>query len=136
MDEQWIKWEPIQGLSRHYCVDLVSDSFDGFLIQLSDAENEKNKVEIKFWNSVVAYRSTYETYRHHLLVDLNETYGSEFHAEWALFTVKNSDYIKWLSEQSYGISDSTTITHFSIIGGESIVDVIANYDPIVVLRET
>jgi len=136
MDEQWIKWEPIQGLSRHYYVDLVSDSFDGFLIELTDAENENNKVEIKFLDSVKAYRSTDEAYRSHLLSVLYETYGIEYFNEWALFKVRNSDYQKWLTEQSYGFLDLKTTTHFSIMGGESIVDVIANYDPIVVLKET
>ncbi|MBI9048823.1 MAG: hypothetical protein JEZ00_05375 [Anaerolineaceae bacterium] len=136
MDEQWSKWEPIQGLAPHYYIDSISDSYDAFLIGLTNAENENKKIEIKFRNSVEAYRSTYETYRHYLLEILDKTYGMEFFTKWSFFKVKNSDYIKWLSEQSCGIWDSKTITHFSIMGGESIVDVIANYDPIVVLKQT
>ncbi|MBI9052076.1 MAG: hypothetical protein JEZ00_21860 [Anaerolineaceae bacterium] len=135
MDEQWIKWEPIQGLSRHYYVDLIIDSFDGFFVVLTDAENENKKIEIKFLDSVKAYRSTDEVYRIHLVSTLRETHGEEFINEWALFKVKNSDYKKWLTKQSYDFFDSDTTTHFSIIGGESIVDIIANYDPIVEFKE-
>jgi len=60
---------------------------------------------------------------------IDERYGTEFYAEWTFFKVTNSEYIQWLSEQSYGIAESESLIHFSILAGDSIVDVIAAYEP-------
>ncbi|QQE74225.1 hypothetical protein KDJ56_20675 [Brevibacillus composti] len=129
MQENWERWEPVFGLSSKYYVESLSDSIEGFRILLSDANDEKKKVEVIFEDSVHAYRSTDESFRQSAINMIDELYGTEFYAEWTFFKVTNSKYIQWLSEQSYGITESESLIHFSILAGDSIVDVIAAYEP-------
>ncbi|GAC43779.1 hypothetical protein [Paenibacillus popilliae] len=129
MQENWERWEPVSGLSSKYYIKSLSDSIEGFKLFLFDANDEKKKVEVVFEDSVHAYRSTDESFRQSTINTINERYGTEFYAEWTFFKVTNSGYIRWLSEQSYGIAESEPLIHFSILAGDSIVDVIAAYEP-------
>ncbi len=130
MEEQWIKWEPISGLKGNYNINLVLNDPKTFKIILSDYDNPKSQVIITFEESVASYRDTDETYRYKLICDLGEKYGKEFYINWGLFKVKNSNYIKWLSEQSYGISDHFECNHhFAILGVNCVLDIIASYEP-------
>ncbi|KHF30062.1 hypothetical protein [Anoxybacillus sp. EFIL] len=129
MQEKWERWEPIGDLSLKYYVESLSDSIEGFKILLSDAYDENKKVEVIFEDSVHAYRSTDESFRQSVINKIDEQYGTQFYAEWTFFKVANSEYIQWLSEQSYGISESESLIHFCFLAGDSIVDVVAAYEP-------
>lgn len=136
MNEQWVKWEPINGLSAKYYIDSVSDSLKGFQIVLSDSHDEKQKILITFKNSVDAYRNTDETYRTNTISTLDEEYGTNFYGDWTFFKVMDSSYLKWLSEESCTISDSRNLKHFSFVAVNSILDVVTNYEPLVECLDT
>ena len=129
MCEKWAKWLPIEGLSMKYYVDEISDCMEGFVIKLSDSMDESKKIKVIFGDSVWAYRSTDESLRQETINLLDKKYGAEFYAEYTFFKVTDSEYIKWIEAQSYKIFDSKTLIHFSIIAVDSIVDVIATYEP-------
>ncbi len=129
MSEQWVKWKPVNDLSPKYYIESMADGFDGFIIVLSDASDEKKKVKVIFEDSVHAYRSTDESFRQNTINVLNEIYGLQFYSKWTLFKVVDSEYMQWLSEQSYSIVDSQPLIHFSFLAVDSIVDVIAAYEP-------
>lgn len=135
MNEQWIKWEPIKGLSANYYVDSISDNMKGFKIVLSEAKNEENKVHIIFKDSIYAYRSTEEGFRLEMLYSLKAKYGAKFYSEWSFFKINDSIYLKWLSEQSYGITDRLNPIHFCIFTMNFILDIVATYEPKVELIE-
>ena len=130
MTEQWTKWEPAPALIKKYWIDAVLDTADDFSILLSDANNA-NKIQVIFENSVDAYRNADETYRYKLICDLNEKYGGDFYGSWTLFKVLNSEYLKWISEQSCTISDNRSLQHFSFIAADSVLDVVAPYEPMI-----
>lgn len=129
MAEQWVRWRPIEGLSSKYYIELIEDNFNGFKIVLSDANDEKNKINVIFESSVHAYRSTDESFRQSTINIINEVYGIQFYSEWTFFKVVDSEYIQWLSAQSYSIAESEPLIHFSFLAVDSIVDVIAAYEP-------
>jgi len=129
MIEQWMKCESKIELSGKYYVDSICDAKDGLVITVSDSIHEELKMRIVFKDSVHAYRSTNESYRQKILSELEDKYGTEFYTDWTMFKVGNSEYLKWLSEQSFEISESESLTHFSIIAVDSIVDIIATYEP-------
>lgn len=133
MTEQWSRWEPIEGLSSKYSIESISNTIDGFELLLADSDDEKKMIRIIFENSVYAYKSTNETFRCKLIYDLDEQYGTNFYGNWTFFKVNNSSYIKSMSEESCGISDSQPLIHFSILASDSVVDIIAVYEPIVQL---
>jgi hypothetical protein len=130
MNEQWIWWKPLEELAKNYYIDAVLDTNnDGFIIQLSEVKNEKKKIKIVFENSVAAYRNTSESFRLYLLEELEKKYGSRFYTEWSFFTVVNSEYLKWLSIQSEGITQDVDFTHFVIFGSDSVLEIICGYEP-------
>lgn len=129
MEENWQRWEVGSDLSAKYYIESISDSIDGFRILLSDANDESKKVEVLFEDSIHAYRSTDESFRQSTINNLDEQYGTEFFRDNTFFKVTNSEYIHWLSLQSYGIAESESIFHFSFLAVDSVVDVVAAYEP-------
>jgi hypothetical protein len=129
MNEQWVKWEPIKGLSAKYYVESISDGIEEFKIVLVEAYNKKNKVQITIPDSIYAYRSTYESFRLDTLYSIDKQYETKFYSEWTFFKVTNSSYLKWLSEQSYEITDNLHLIHFSILALDSVVDFVDVCDP-------
>jgi hypothetical protein len=81
VSEQWVKWEPVQDMSSSYYIDSVSDSIKGFVVTLSDAEDETKKLRVTFEHSVHAYRSTDESLRQKTIFDLNSHYDERFCSE-------------------------------------------------------
>lgn len=126
---QWIKWEPIECLSSKYYIHSISDGLEGFIIVLSDANDENKKVKVIFEDSVHTYRSTDESFRQSTINDLDEIYGTQFYSDWTLFKVSNSDYMQWLSAQSYSIIDSESLIQFTLLAVDSVVEIIAAYEP-------
>jgi hypothetical protein len=129
MSEEWIRWIPISGLAPKYSIESVSDSFDGFKVVLFEEFDKKERVIIKFEETVSAYRSTDESYRSKLIVDLDKKYGRDFYGDWTFFKVNNSLYLQWLSEQSCTISDHINLLHYVILGGDFVVDFISGLEP-------
>lgn len=70
-----------------------------------------------------------KVFRQSTINDLDARYGMEFYSEWTFFKVVNSEYMQWLSKQSYSIVGSEPLIHFSFLAVDSIVDVIATYGP-------
>ncbi|MCR6106975.1 hypothetical protein HXA34_11810 [Salipaludibacillus agaradhaerens] len=129
MNEQWERWEPIKRLSNKYYIESISDSIKCFKITLCESNDERKKVEVIFDDSVHAYRSTDESFNLKTINTLDEHYGTRFYSNWTFFKVNNSEYTNWLYEQSYGIAASQPLIHFCLIASDSIVDVIAAYEP-------
>lgn len=130
MQEQWARWEPVAGLAPQYYIERVLEDFDeGFKVVLFEASNRKRKVHIKFKRSVECYTMTDESYVSNLLINLREQYGLEFYRDSTFFKVTNSDYLKRLSVLSSGISDEFDFTHFVVFGLDSMLDIIAKYEP-------
>ncbi len=129
MEENWQRWELGSELSSKYYIETISDSINGFRILLSDANNESKKVEVLFEDSVHAYRSTEESFRQYTINNLDERYGTEFYRDCSFFKVTNSEYIHWLSSQSYGIAEAESLYHFSFLAVDSVLDVVAAYEP-------
>jgi len=131
MQEQWTRWEPIAGLSQKYYIESISDTIEGFKILLFDANDREKKILVSFPNSVDAYRSTDESYILLTVSNLDKVYGDKFYGEWTFFKIKNSEYLKWISVQSYSSSDFFNFTHFCFLATDSVVDVVTNYEPVV-----
>lgn len=132
MHEIWNRWEPVNNLAKKYYIESITERIDDkFKILLSDAEDEKKKVLISFPHGVDAHRNTNESYILSTLTSLKTHYGTEFYSDWTFFKVENSEYLKWISEQSYGIYEDCKFTHFCILAVDSMVDIITNYEPTV-----
>lgn len=118
-----------QELNVKYYIDSINDTINGLCILLSEVNDASLRVKVLFEHSVHAYRSTDESYRSNTINYLQDSYGVNFYRERTFFEITDSEYIQWLSKQSQGISDLEQISHYSILAVNSIVDVIAAYEP-------
>ncbi len=128
--EEWTRWQPTQGLSGKYYLESLTWSEQGVIILLSDESNSQ-KIEIIFKDFVDAYRCTNESFYFLLFSDLSKQYGTDFYKDWSFFKVQNSKYIQWLSIKSATWADQFSFIHFSIFGGNEIIDIVARYEPTV-----
>lgn len=135
MTEKWEQWKPISGLANRYYIESISEGINGFQIILSEEDNPAKKALFTFENSVDSYRSTNESFVLKIIDDLDKRYGTDFYAHWSFFKILNSDYLKWLSEKSFGISDSLHFKHLVFFGLDSMLDVITCYEPKIELIE-
>ncbi len=129
MTESWERWEPVSGLAKKYYVEKIEELDEAFSISLVDYNNDSNKILLDFNYLVDSYRSVYGTFRHKLIVELDEKYGSDFYGHWTFFKVNNSEYLKWLNQESYTITSSLSLIHFSLIAIDAVVDIIAYDEP-------
>ncbi len=132
MFQRWVKWEPTEGLVNKYYIDYIYECSQKLKIVLSE-EDQKEKIDVKKliveFDAVFSYKLTDETFRLGTISLLDGLYGGDFYSKWTFFKVTNSPYLKLLSEESYGISDSYGVKHFAFIDANSILDVIASGDP-------
>ena len=135
MQEEWIRWEPVDGLTGKYSVDTMSLGEQGLIIGLSSLSDNTKKIEIKFEYAIDAYRYTNDSFSFKIAGDLTEKYGREFYGDWSFFKVTNSEYIQWISEKSCTYADEFAFIHFSIVGSDEIVDVLSRYEPTVAFVE-
>jgi hypothetical protein len=128
MAEKWVRWTPLSELVERYYIKSISRRHTILEIIFYEANNEKKGIRILFQNSLVAYRTTNETYRIGTFHELSECYDTAFYSTWRLFKVINSSYIRSLLEQSGNETDPTALEHYSFFD-ETIVDVITTHKP-------
>lgn len=135
MNEHWIKWEPFTySETTYYYIEQINVNKKGLKIILVEDASETRTVQVFFKKAVVAYSSTDESFISGVLTCLNENYGKKFYGRWPFFKVANSKYIQRLSEKlGNSFNDSSRLIHFVFLAGDSMVDVIADYEPEVVL---
>ncbi|TGK14280.1 hypothetical protein [Leptospira kmetyi] len=132
MKEVWKQWPLHKNLFKKYSIDEVADTLSGVRIRLGDVNQ---KIDVIFSNSVSAYRSVEDGFRQNLINDLIDQYGSDFITKCTFFQVENSKFLNWLIEESYGFIDAPEIKHFSFLASNSILDVVANYEPEIIIHD-
>ncbi len=133
MMEQWIRWKPIEGLAKKYYIESITDSIEGFKIILSCVTDPTRKVHVIFDDSVDSYKRTDESFKLSDIYEIHKQYGNSFCTEWTFFKVVHSTYAQWVSEQSFGTIEPEYFMHFSLIAMDSVVDIICDYEPTIVL---
>lgn len=129
--ELFQKWIPINNLASAYDVESI---ICGEIISFTLVADKKRKPENHIhrfqivWNSsqIISYHVTDETYR-------SDCWNLAFENCGRLFTSKNSEYIEKLKEKSPLFPDN--VIHFSIVGTNTIVDVLAKEYPVVKVLE-
>ncbi len=92
-------------------------------------KDSKYTIKVTFYRLVDAFRRSDKDFYFKMLHDLSSRYGGDFYGNWSFFKITNSDYLKWISEKSCTVSDYLPFQHFCIIGGNEIIDVLAQKEP-------
>ncbi len=127
---EWERWMPIDGILGKYDIEYIVDGNKGLIIRVYSDKDTK-KIDIIFQHYADAYRHTNESFWFITCSELTAQYGSHFYGDWSFFKVRNSDYLAWLSDRSGGFADQLNFIHFCIMGGDSVVEILAQYEPTV-----
>jgi len=130
MQEKLIKWEPIKNLQQRYWVEDMILEEKNLTIELYPEQEKLHKVVLYFNGTVHAYRYTNESFCFNLYDNFFEESGQVLQEGWVFFKVKNSKYL----ETFLDIKKISNLIHFSILGYDEIVDVIAAEEPVVIFK--
>lgn len=111
-----------------YC-DKICDDPDGFQIFLREGGKDKPIYKVIFQQPVLAYRNSDEGKR---LKSLHLVQGK---IATCIFTVGNSQFLKWFNEESLGIYSDLNIKHFAILTQEDFLDVLDTDNPAIHIIE-
>lgn len=133
ISNNWIKWEPIQGLSKKYFLGEFLDSTKEFKLQLIDAADLAGKALLVSQFSWYSYRYTDLRLRQKTLHWLRELHGNEF-TEWTFFKVENSAYVAELVVGGCEVNAMEDFTHFVFLTQDAILEIVTRSkwkDPLV-----
>ena len=130
MGGDWKVWVPLEEekIKGNYYIQSVEDTLDGLKVVM-ESELDDFKVRITFSDYVWSYRNTNESYCWQIFSELSDKHGDDFYKDWAFFKIENSEYLKWISNNSAKIYDDGGAEHFVIKGLEQVVDIINDEEP-------
>lgn len=131
--EIWHKWYPAQRISGKYALQSIDDAIGAFTIYLTGEHPDIKPIRVVFDESVDISRVTQITYCKATVEWLTQTYGTSFYSQWTFFTVTNSHFIKWLSNESYDLVNNS-FTHFVFLGSNYLVEVVDGYEPTIIFE--
>ena len=133
--EVWHKWLPDDpNLSKKYVVTAIEDIIGAFNIYLHDKRIQKS-ICLNFYKSALIFRKTDINYRFAELERISSEQSEQkesFCKEWSFFKISDSEYLNELIEEACGILNPQNFIHFVIVGSNCVVDVITNYEPMII----
>ena len=124
-------WTPIENLAESLYIRAIYDDYEGLRIILAEYDNETKEVLIEF-RRVSAYRLTEELIGMHILDGYSiEPFENGECRPWSLFTLTNSEYLKWASDKSNTASEAFGLVHYLISTEDETLEVLSSTTPIV-----
>ncbi|MGM7685204.1 hypothetical protein ACSVDA_24165 [Cytobacillus sp. Hm23] len=125
---EWERWMPMFDVSPNIYNESLSDSEEGFSLRFSD-EYGRNSFFVKFEVGVLSYANTDRGTLIHMLDYLYQKYEESFYCEWSLFKVKKSTYLSRFLEESSGIYEASSVTHYVFLTLNDVIEVLSTYPP-------
>lgn len=128
--DQWTSWSPLDDIRGKYDLDNISYQNDDLKITLKSLSDDNNhSVLVQFCHGIIAYRMTIELLRCCLIGELEIIYGTAFYNKSTFFKIINSSYIDMISLKTDISAVKNTLHHFALICADSVIDIVANYEP-------
>lgn len=122
LQEQWNKWLPMPLIKGMYRVENMQGDLWNLEVLLISLEPPYKQLRIFFKFALIAYQYTLLPYRRKSLKAITKQLGIDGNS-WTFFKVSNSDYTKWLSQQSCEINSTEDFTHYVFITPDIMLDV-------------
>ena len=118
-------WRPIENLADSFHIYSIYNDYDGFRVILTEYNDETKKVLIEF-PGVSVYRITKKPLAMHILDGYDtEPFENEEFRLLSLFTLTNSEYLKWASDQSDTLSEALRLVHYCIWTKDEVFEVLS-----------
>ena len=119
------KWSPLEGIAEKLSLEALHDDYEGVRLLLKGEEPNNRMLRISFDPSL-AYRNIDEG---DYMKSLHSFQGGELLGKWTLFTVENSEFLRWLNEESHDTHKNENITHYAVLTLDDCVDILSAHPP-------
>ena len=137
MRENWIQILKPDDFPKggYFVVTDFRQNVDGMKIVLEDERDYV--VEILFDGYPELTRISYEGERMRTWMEVQKKYQDQnFFADWFFYKVENSKLSQWIEEESYTSLLAEDFTHYCIITGDNVVDIVSSIEPAIVCKST
>ena len=122
--ENWLRWEALKIPEGKYELIKLEQNFDGVYIILDD---EINRIAISFEPGVLAIRTSDEGDRWRTISEVVSRNSGDYFVGKPIYVVRNSEFRHWYDKESF--STKGNYTHYAIITGNDVVDILAMVEP-------
>lgn len=116
------KWKPHFKIETSIHLDTLIDNRNGLIIKIVTDDNIYYEIE---FSNYLGYRNFNESERLSLL----EEYPILTEPKSFFFIGENTNFVKWLVEESLNILDSNDMNHFFIVTSDNIIEILCNETP-------
>ena len=129
--EKWYNWQPLQKMHGEYYIKSCTNHDFCSLTIILGQYNAPSETEIHIQiNGIEAYKVTNETYKLKIWTYLSDTHKG-LNRKWPLFRIEESAFLRQLSDESNGISNSLHFKHYCIMDSEWVIDIVTPAEPVV-----
>lgn len=121
--EKYQAWIPTSNLTGKVLIDEIVDSDGGLSILIRALDGGENRYRILF-DPYVAYRNMDEGFRTKTFSEIGGFNGS-------LYLIENSNWLRWLHEESLGYYSDRDIKHYFIVTSADCLDILSEFEPTV-----
>jgi len=122
--EKYEKWEPIESLPNRMHCEAIHDDYEGIRLLLKGDDKHAPILRVMF-ESILAYRNIDESC---FLRTFERIKDREI---FPLYKVRNSVFLAWLNEESYGSYEDQNIVHYAFFCQDEIIDILSQFEPTV-----
>lgn len=123
-------WKPLNTISGTYWFENLSLTNANFIFIYRKEQDRNTKIHITCGGGLPSFRYTNETYINGF-THIDNLEEIKKIRPWCFYTVEDSEYLKKISTDSGGLSDHLGFTHYCIISGNEVLDLIYSAKPIV-----
>jgi hypothetical protein len=126
---KWIPWNPLKQATGTYFIYDFVDSFEEGLKFIFSEENAKHKIEIHVsFGTIYACRKIKEMYTGRTYAFIINTH-TNIETKWPIFIVENSEYLRYLAEESVWVTSGFQFKHYYIMDSEWAFDIASEFQP-------
>lgn len=126
--EKWERWTVNPEIPAKLELQALIDDKDGLRLVLTDVH--ENTYTFLFDGLVLSYRNSDEGTLNRTLEHLYKHYDPDFYGDWTLFQVTDSNYLKWLAEESTNIYETVyNIQHYAFLTSHDVIEVLSTDPP-------
>jgi hypothetical protein len=123
-------WKPLNNINGNYWFENLSLINGNFVFIYEKDQQINTKIHIVCGGGLPSFRYTNETYINGF-THIDSLEEIKKIRPWCFYTVEDSEYLKKISTDSGGLSDYLGFTHYCIISGDEVLELVYSAEPIV-----
>jgi len=123
----WKKWTPKGNVFPKFDIEFIDNNTKGIFIKLKNNYEYSQSMIVTFCVMWFSYKVIKTKDYCRTIEILKKQKGPDFVDSWSLFEVEDSDYLRWVQEESHGVYedyDGPKIKHYVFMGTNIIFEIL------------